>query len=624
MRIVGLLSMTALILTGLPPTPGVSASASAQSREGRIARPPRPDDPDARCAPFLQGGSDYGEYRSSYGGRGRSSGVVAGRTAPQSPPVLYAPPPPPPPSRPAPEMRANADGSVVVTGERRQRPNVTSVSPVATIGGQNYVAQPIYRPSPENRERYAGEAVAAVQAVAETPVSTFSVDVDTGSYSNVRRMLNAGEMPPQAAVRTEELLNYFRYDYPAPRDRSRPFSVQADMTTTPWNPETRLLRVGLRGYDLPRRERPAANLVFLVDVSGSMNSPDKLPLVQCSLALLADRLSPRDRVSIVVYAGAAGIVLEPTASREAVVESLKDLQAGGSTAGGAGIQLAYDVARRNRIEGGINRVVLATDGDFNVGITNNETLVDMVEREREGGITLTTLGFGTGNYNEAMMEQIADHGNGNYAYIDSPREAQKVLDDELSSTLFTIAHDVKIQVEFNPAYVAEYRLIGYENRALREEDFDNDAVDAGDIGAGHQVTALYEIVPAGRRGWLPSRRYEANQRIASGGADNGELAFLRLRYKLPGQDQSRLIEEPVHAGLIGSARAPQGDVAFIAAVAAYGQLLRGDTNMGRFTFADARALAARTAGQNFWRREFVTLLDLASRRQVAMRGDAGE
>jgi Ca-activated chloride channel family protein len=622
-----MLSMTALILTGLPPTPGASASvsASAQGRGGRIARPPRQDDPDARCAPFLQGGGEYGGYRGGYGGtRGRSSGVVAGRTAPQSQPqVAYAPPPPPPPpSRPAPEARGNADSSVAVTGRRVEQYNFSSPQPMISVGGNG--RRPIYQPSPENRERYAGEAVAAVQSVAETPVSTFSVDVDTGSYSNVRRMLNAGEMPPQAAVRTEELLNYFRYDYPQPTDRSRPFSVQADMTTTPWNPETRLLRVGLRGYDLPRRERPAANLVFLVDVSGSMNSPDKLPLVQCSLALLADRLTSRDRVSIVVYAGAAGIVLEPTASRDAVVESLKDLQAGGSTAGGAGIQLAYDVARRNRIEGGINRVVLATDGDFNVGITNNETLVDMVEREREGGITLTTLGFGTGNYNEAMMEQIADHGNGNYAYIDSPREAQKVLDDELSSTLFTIAHDVKIQVEFNPAYVAEYRLIGYENRALREEDFDNDQVDAGDIGAGHQVTALYEIVPAGGRGWLPARRYEANQRTASGGADNRELAFLRLRYKLPGQEQSRLIEEPVHAGLIGSARAPQGDVAFIAAVAAYGQLLRGDTNMGRFTFADARALAARNAGQNYWRREFVTLLDLAGRRQVAMGGDGGD
>ncbi len=588
MRIVGLLSMSALILTGLPPTPVAAVSASVQTREGRIARPPRPDDPDARCAPFLQGGSDYGSYRAR--GYGNRIGVI-GNSPPSSPPARYAPSP-----------QVSQERTLVLPNGRRP---VQPMSP-------HYAA-------PENRERYQGEAVAAVQAVADQPVSTFSVDVDTGSYANVRRMLNAGQMPPQAAVRTEEMLNYFRYDYPAPRDRTRPFSVQADMTTTPWNAETRLLRVGLRGYDLPRRERPAANLVFLVDVSGSMATPDKLPLVQCSLALLADRLSPRDRVSIVVYAGAAGIVLEPTSSRDAVVESLKDLQAGGSTAGGAGIQLAYATARANMIEGGINRVILATDGDFNVGITNNETLVDMVERERRDGITLTTLGFGTGNYNEAMMEQIADHGNGNYAYIDSPREAQKVLDDELSSTLFTIAHDVKIQVEFNPTYVAEYRLIGYENRALREEDFDNDQVDAGDIGAGHQVTALYEIVPVGGRGWLPARRYEANQRRAEG-SDNGELAFLRLRYKLPGQDESRLIEQPVGAGLIRSARAPFGDTAFIAAVAAYGQLLRGDTNMGRFTFADARAMAARNAGQNFWRREFVELLDLASRRQVAMGG----
>jgi len=306
------------------------------------------------------------------------------------------------------------------------------------------------------------------------------------------------------------------------------------MTTTPWNAETRLLRVGLRGYDLQRNERPAANLVFLVDVSGSMASIDKLPLVQCSLALLADRLSPRDHVAIVVYAGAAGIVLEPTSSRDAIVESLKNLHAGGSTAGAQGIQLAYNVARRSMIDGGINRVILATDGDFNVGVTNNEALVNLVEREREAGITLTTLGFGTGNYNEAMMEQIADHGNGNYSYIDSPREAQKVLEEELASTLFTIAHDVKIQVEFNPAYVSEYRLIGYENRALREEDFDNDAVDAGEIGAGHQVTALYEIVPAGSRGWLPGRRYEANRR-----PEGGDIAALTLARRMVNLDGER-------------------------------------------------------------------------------------
>jgi Ca-activated chloride channel family protein len=344
-----------------------------------------------------------------------------------------------------------------------------------------------------------------------------------------------------------------------------------------------------------------------------MASIDKLPLVQCSLALLADRLSPRDRVSIVTYGGGVRTILQPTSNRDAIIESLKDLQPGGGTPGAQGIQLAYQTARRAMIEGGVNRVILATDGDFNVGVTNNDALIDLVERERRDGITLTTLGFGTGNLNEAMMEQVADHGNGNYAYIDSPREAQKVLEDELAATLFTIAHDVKIQVEFNPAYVSEYRLIGYENRALREEDFDNDAVDAGEIGAGHQVTALYEIVPAGGRGWLPNRRYDANRRVAEG-AGNGELAFLRLRYKLPGEDQSRLIERPVGASLIRTARAPAGDSAFAAAVAAYGQLLRGDTQMGDFTFADVRRLAERETAGNALRREFLTLADAADRR----------
>jgi len=619
MRFVGMISMTALILTGMPPAPIGPAPADAQGA-ARSRRLPPPDrgDPDARCAPFLQAGGDYDLDRAGYG-RGRTQNRVGGMAyappppAPPPPQVQYSPPAPP--REVQPRARADSGQEVAVTGTRMRRPNLESNVPITSVQSQGRISQP-YVPAPENRERYAGREVSSVMAVADQPVSTFSVDVDTGAYSNVRRLLNDGQMPPEGAVRTEELINYFRYDYPLPQDRSRPFSVNTDMTTTPWNPETRLLRVGLRGYDLPRSQRPAANLVFLVDVSGSMNSPDKLPLVQCSLALLADRLSSRDRVSIVVYAGAAGVVLEPTSNRDAVVESLKELRAGGSTAGAQGIQLAYQVARRNMIDGGINRVVLATDGDFNVGVTNNEALINLVERQRADGITLTTLGFGTGNYNEAMMEQIADHGNGNYAYIDSPREAQKVLDDELSSTLFTIAHDVKIQVEFNPTYVAEYRLIGYENRALREEDFDNDAVDAGDIGAGHQVTALYEIVPVGGRGWLPQRRYEGNQRRALGD-DNGELAFLRLRYKLPGQDQSRLIEQPVGARMIRMARAPTGDTAFAVAVAAYGQLLRGDTNLAGFTFADARALAERGAGGNYLRREFIGLTQLAQRQRFA-------
>ncbi len=564
--------VTSLLLSGLQPLS--LDPLSAQSRQ------PDADaqDPGTLCEPFLRAFHEADTYGL------RNSAVVRG-----SPAALPAPPP-----------------STVMNGFSRTA-RIAPPSP--------------YFPAPAaDRERYAGEDVSAVRSVAEAPVSTFGVDVDTGSYANVRRILGEGRLPPQAAVRTEEMLNYFRYDYPAPPDQSRPFHFSVDLTTTPWNSNSRLLRIGLRGYDTTGGSRPPANLVFLVDVSGSMHSPDKLPLVKCSLALLAERLEPLDRVAIVAYSGSAGMVLNPTSDRDEVVRALKRLEAGGSTAGAAGIQLAYRTARANRIEGGINRVVLATDGDFNVGVTNDETLVEMVEREREAGISLTTLGFGTGNYNEAMMEQIADHGNGNYAYIDSPREAQKVLDQELSSTLFTIAQDVKIQVEFNPAHVSEYRLIGYENRALREEDFANDRVDAGDIGAGHQVTALYEIVPTGNPGWLPQRRYDANRRTASG-SENGELAHLRLRYKIPGDDRSQLIEQPVRAGLLRNASAPAGDSAFIAAVAAYGQRLRGDTYFKDFEYPDIRRLAERSRLDSYWRREFIELTRLAERQQLA--GDDG-
>ena len=587
MRRFALIPMTALILA----TP-MSVPAPAQPRQDRAAA--AATDADEICAPFFAQFRDGWDDRAGYG-RGRSASPSP-YVAPPAPPPYVAPPSPPPPPPPTTSNERARD--VTVTGQRIARPSPAH--------------PPAYVAPRENRERYDGEEVATVQAVADAPVSTFSVDVDTGSYANVRRMLAAGTMPPQASVRTEEMLNYFRYDYPAPRDRSRPFSIASDMTRTPWNENTRLLRIGLRGYDVPREGRPPANLVFLVDVSGSMNSIDKMPLVQCSLALLAERLNPRDRVAIVVYAGAAGLVLPPTSDRTQIVKALARLRAGGSTAGAAGIQLAYRTARDGMIEGGINRVILATDGDFNVGVSDNEALIDMVERERASGITLTTLGYGTGNYNEAMMEQIADHGNGNYAYIDTPREAQKVLDQELASTLFTIAHDVKIQVEFNPAYVSEYRLIGYENRALREQDFDNDAVDAGEIGAGHQVTALYEIVPAGSRGWMPERRYAENQRRAQG-SGNGELAWLRLRYKLPGENDSRRIERPLAASLIASARPPRGDSAFAAAVAAYGQRLRGDPWLGDFSFADARRLAEGNARNDYWRNEFIRLTEMAER-----------
>lgn len=497
--------------------------------------------------------------------------------------LAAAPPPPPPPPPP----------------------------PAPAVAG-NYIA-PVIVPQPTDRERYDGKEVSPVQQVSSAPVSTFSVDVDTGAYANTRRFLTMGRLPPRDAVRTEELINYFRYDYAKPTARGTPFSVSTDVMVTPWNPETRLLRIGLRGYDLPRASRPPANLVFLVDVSGSMNSADKLPLVKAALAGLAGDLRAQDKVSIVVYAGAAGLVLEPTSDPAKIRAALDRLSAGGSTAGGAGLQLAYQIARDNMIQGGVNRILLATDGDFNVGVSNTKALIELVEREREAGITLTTLGFGQGNYNEALMEQVADHGNGNYAYIDSALEAKKVLGDEMGSTLFTIAKDVKVQVEFNPAQVSQYRLIGYENRALREEDFNNDRVDAGDIGASHQVTAIYEIVPAGFRGWTDARRYSApatqHDQPPAVTARTGEMAFVKLRYKLPDGTTSRLVSQPVPAMLMWNKRAPSPDFRFAVAVAAFGQKLRGDPLLNGFGFAQIEGLAGQP--QDFWRQEFVRLVGVA-------------
>lgn len=467
------------------------------------------------------------------------------------------------------------------------------------------------RPFPRtDRETYAGEPVSGVMRVAEAPVSTFAADVDTGSYANVRRMIGEKRLPPSAAVRTEEMLNYFRYSYPLPQGPGTPFTISADLAKSPWNARTTILRIGLAGYELPAEERPAANLVFLVDTSGSMRSRDKLPLVKCSLALTAHRLRPEDRVAIVTYSGSSRVVLEPTSDKHAVIAAISELDAGGSTAGGAAIERAYGEARKNFRAGQVNRILLATDGDFNVGITNREALIDMVEREREAGISLTALGFGTGNLNEAMMEQIADHANGNYFYIDGPAEAAKVLDDELASTLFTIAKDVKIQVEFNPAHVSEYRLLGYENRALDEEDFSNDNVDAGEIGAGHQLTALYEIVPAGVQGWLPERRYAANRRPEAEGDENGEMAMIRLRYKLPDGERSMLVERAVPAEALHRAGPAAGDMGFAIAVAGYGQKLRGDDHLGQWRFADSARLAS-PAANNALRQQFVELAQAA-------------
>ena len=533
--------------------------------------------------------------------------------------VFDVAPPPPPPAPPSltppgvvpPPAMVEPSADIVLTATRAPRAKGFHLArPRAPYG------------SAENRERYDGKPVASIQDVAAQPVSTFSVDVDTGAYANVRRMLDHGEAVPADAVRTEEFVNYFRYDYPRPQTTAQPFSITADVARTPWNAATRLLRVGLRAYDVPSAARPPANLVFLVDTSGSMDEPDKLPLVKQALAGLADQLRPDDRVAIVAYAGSAGIVLEPTAGKDYVKAALSCLDAGGSTAGGEGIELAYATARASFVKGGINRIFLATDGDFNVGISDTKALEALVKRNRDDGITLTTLGFGEGNYNDAMMEHIADVGNGNYGYIDSAAEARKVLEDELSATLVTVAKDVKVQVEFNPAEVSQYRLIGYENRALAEEDFRNDAVDAGDMGAGHQVTALYEVVPAGSAGWTPERRYPANRPpapMSTGGVSTGgELAFVRLRYKLPAGGPSRELSRPVPASALAAAAPPAGDMAFATAVAAFGQKLRGDKYLGGYGYADIRALAGSPSGQ--WRQQFVALTRLADRGNGAVRG----
>ena len=483
---------------------------------------------------------------------------------------------------------------------------------VGMVQGNNirHATEPLYR---ENYNHFDSQSV---MRVVDSPVSTFSIDVDTGAYSNMRRWLNQGQLPPEDAVRVEEFINYFNYDYPLPESRNVPFQVSTEIAPTPWNNQTRLLRIGIQGYKVARDQLPASNLVFLMDVSGSMNSPDKLPLLKQALTMLVGQLDARDSISMVVYAGASGVVLPPTpGDRKAdILAALQKLQAGGSTNGAAGIRLAYQMAQQNFISGGVNRVILATDGDFNVGMASTEELIDLIQRKRKAGIALTTLGFGSGNYNDHLLEQLADEGNGNYAYIDRLHEAKKVLAEELSATLLTIAKDVKIQIEFNPARVSEYRLIGYENRMLNEEDFANDKVDAGEIGAGHRVTALYEISLTGSPGQrLPERRYqsEANSAEAQTARFSDELAHLRIRYKLPHETVSKLIQSPV---MDSGINARGGDsFNFAAAVAAFGQKLRGGTFLEDFSYADIESLARQSRGKDphGYRSEFMQLVSLA-------------
>ena len=532
---------------------------------------------------------------------------LAPRSRPATEPVAVAPPPP---------------ASAPLPAKSRAQPPAEAKL-VASFGAATNFAGHAREPDalraasqPTDRENYAQIEGNPVKRAAEQPVSTFSIDVDTGSYANVRRFLSGGRLPPHDAVRVEELVNYFDYDYPPPDGRQPPFRVSTELAPAPWNPKTLLLAIGIKGYDLPKTELPPANLVFLIDVSGSMQDPAKLDLLKPALKLLVRQLRPQDKVAIAVYAGAAGMVLEPiSGGQKAKIEAALDrLSAGGSTNGGAGIQLAYNLAREGFVEGGVNRVILATDGDFNVGTVSFEALKNLVETQRKSGIALTTLGFGAGNYNDRLMEQLADAGNGNYAYIDTLQEANKVLVEQMSATLLTIAKDVKIQIEFNPALVEEYRLIGYENRVLRREDFSNDAVDAGDIGAGHTVTALYEIALKGSGGSLTEPLRYGQPAVADSAARGDEIAFLRLRYKQPDGEASRLQEWPIRRDQSVKDWRETGDrFRFAAAVAGFGQLLRGGRYTASFGYDDVLALARAARGSDpfGYRGEFLTLVGLA-------------
>jgi Ca-activated chloride channel family protein len=464
--------------------------------------------------------------------------------------------------------------------------------------------------APWNTEAYDRIEDNAFHKPSDDPLSTFSIDVDTASYTNVRRFLNGGHLPPADAVRTEELINYFRFDYPSAAT-NQPFSVTTEVAACPWNAQHRVALIGLHTNEIEAGATPPRNLVFLLDVSGSMMPPDKLPLVKTAMRMLADTLTAKDRIAIVVYAGASGLVLPSTPGdrKETIRRALDQLEAGGSTNGAAGIQLAYDTAAAHFIAKGINRVILATDGDFNVGVTSQGELIRLIEEERGRGIFLSVLGVGTGNLKDSTMEKLADRGNGNYAYLDSLHEARRVLIAQAGQTLVTVAKDVKIQVEFNPGAVQAYRLIGYENRILQKEDFNNDKKDAGEMGAGHSVTALYEIVPAGASIELPSvdpLRYQRTQ-PARGNAD--ELLTLKIRYKDPDGDVSRLITTAV--------RDRTGEltlrVGFASAVAEFGMLLRSSEHKGSATWEEAAALARRYRGDDTdgYRAEFVRLVELA-------------
>ncbi|MBB3192923.1 vWA domain-containing protein [Roseateles terrae] len=562
-------------------------------------------------------------------------------SAPLSPTPLPPPPPPEALIMPAPAMKEFVGGPPTAAP--------MSVAPPATgTMSRSRLLPPSYQPqwqAQPDTAKYESYTENPWQRVAEQPVSTFSASVDTGSYANVRRFINRGQLPPKDAVRVEELVNYFGFDDagPAP-DAKDPFKVRTQVMASPWHLDRGLIRITVKGKDVAKSTLPPANLVFLVDVSGSMGPQDRLPLVQSGLKLLTAQLRPQDRVSLVTYASGSQVVLPPTPGdqKERINQAIDQLRAGGGTYGEGGIRLAYAQAREALIKDGINRVLLATDGDLNIGVTDPLILKALVEEQRKLGISLTTLGVGDSNYNEALMKRLADVGNGSYHYLDSLQEAHKVLVNEMTSTLAIIAQDLKLQLEFNPAVVQEYRLIGYELHALKREDFNNDKVDAGDIGAGHQVTALYEFIPRGAKGTVDPLRYgtqgdeapdsgkgghggkggggspgskSAAGQATSGQAKSNELAWVKLRYKQPGETQSRLTELPVaRPATLPSVAGLDADTRFAVAVAAWGQWLRGSSLIGDYGPAQFVQLARDSRGDDRYghRAEFARLAELSA------------
>ncbi|MEO0465936.1 MAG: VWA domain-containing protein [Pseudomonadota bacterium] len=521
---------------------------------------------------------------------------------------VTAPPAPPPPPPPPPQPLAAQESGAMADMAFRAAPMVGMTPP-------QMVPQPM--PGDIDRERYEDVEINPVKLVSEEPVSTFSIDVDTASYAVARRYLNNGTLPPKDAVRIEELINYFDYTYPMPDGEDETFSMNVNIAPSPWAEGRDLMQIGIQGYDIELEDRPPLNLTLLIDVSGSMRAENKLPLAKKAIGMLVDQMTEQDSVSIAVYAGAAGEVLSPTRAtsenKGKILAAFENLNAGGSTAGGEGLRLAYSLAEQNFNENGVNRVMLLTDGDFNVGISDPERLEDFVSRKRDTGIYLSVLGFGEGNYNDALMQKIAQTGNGMASYVDTLNEARKILNDDLTGNLFPIADDVKIQVEFNPARVAEYRLIGYETRMLNREDFNNDAVDAGDIGAGTSVTAIYEIVQVGSdAGLIDESRYTP---VETPEGMNDEFAFLKLREKAPGADESTLITRPITlSDQVESIGEAPSWARFATAVAGYGQLLRGDPyTASDYNFDVVIDLAQSAKGEDEfgYRAEFITLARLA-------------